>query len=124
MSLPQVLKQTQVSELEAHELMSFLSERGVIRAVSSQEWGWGSAMENYLPLSSEAEEPVSIEVWIRERAHDGGVTATEVAQKYEVERLEVTALLRKMREQNLLIIDPDGPQRGPNTRWVAVGDGG
>ncbi|WP_237189441.1 ATP-binding protein [Rothia nasimurium] len=119
----QVVKQTQVTELEARELMGFLANVEIVEALSRDEWGWGSAMQDYVSLPSGAERLISMEAWVRERAHNGGVTAAEVAYKYGVERQEVTALLRRLRGQGLVRIDPSGPQRGPNTLWVSSGGG-
>lgn len=100
--------------------MSFLSELKLLEPISRYEWGWGSAMRDYVFLPSGDAAPVSMETWVHEKAGKGGITAAEVAQKYGVERYEVTLLLRKMREQHLLMIDPSGSQRGPNTRWVLL----
>lgn len=118
----QVVKQTQVTELEARELMGFLANIDIVEALSRDEWVWGSAMKDYVSLPSGADRPVSIEAWVHEKSRDGGVTAAEVAHKYGVERQEVTALLRRLRGQGLVNIDPSGPQRGPNTRWVSSGE--
>lgn len=108
----QVVKQTHVTEFEARELMGFLANVEIIGALSCDEWGWGSAIQDYVSLPSGAERLISMEAWVHEKAHDGGVTAAEVAYKYGMERHEVTALLRRLRGQGLVRIDPLGLQRG------------
>ncbi len=51
---------------------------------------------------------VRMGAWVHEKAHDGGVIAAEVAYKYGMERQEVATLLRRLRRQGLVRIDPPG----------------
>ncbi|WP_426705854.1 ATP-binding protein [Corynebacterium auriscanis] len=60
----------------------------------------------------------SIQDWILTQLRAGEViSAREVADELGVERTTVTEILRHLRRVGHATIDPQGPQRGANTRW-------
>lgn len=68
----QVVKQTHVAELEALELMGFLANVEIVGALSCGEWGWGSAVQDYVSLPSGAERLISMEYGFMKRLMTAG----------------------------------------------------
>lgn len=115
-----VLALTEVSEMEAHELIDLLEEYEVLTALGDRFPQWSLTSKVATMFSKETVIHKPIEVWIREQLTAGiSLAAREVAEIMGVGRSEVTAILSHLREQEEAQIDPHGPQRGPTTRWVA-----
>ncbi|BAU97151.1 ATP-dependent DNA helicase [Corynebacterium suranareeae] len=122
-TLQEVRTQTQSSDLGASELMDWLDEIGLVAAVgdSNKEWTAGPlVLQAFGEEEKTAEVPQGIQGWIEDKLSAGKkITAKEVADELGVPRMEVTETLRMLRQLEKARIDPEGPQRGPTTRWVA-----
>ncbi|MDK8450184.1 ATP-binding protein [Corynebacterium mastitidis] len=113
----------QVPETEARETMQWLKEQGIVEVVrpQRQEWALGERARGAL---MEDEAPVfvglSLQQWVEAHLRDGrALTNRDIVSGTGATRAEVTDLLRYLRSQGLVQIDPNGPQRGPGTRWTA-----
>ena len=122
-SRKQVELLTQVSALEAAELMEALQEYRVVKRLrDSDEWVAGEALAEFV-VAPDNGDPVDLPAvdWLEGKLAMGEtVYAAEAAEKLGMERSIVTEMLRKLRQDGVAQIDPSGPQRGPRTRWVGV----
>ncbi|MDY5784670.1 RNA-binding domain-containing protein [Corynebacterium sp.] len=120
----QVEKLTQTSSVETAELMVALQEAGVVKRLpNSSEWVLGPAVDARAGKSRSGSDAVlpAKEVLRRKFASGESVYAAEAAEVLGISRSEVTAILRSLRNDGVAQIDPEGPQRGPRTRWIKLG---
>lgn len=122
MTFKDVMGQIQTGRLEARELMDWLQSQDLVQRVSdsAREWVLTDHARAAMGMQDEPLATVSIQGWIEARLADGGtLTSREVAEELGVPRADITNLLAHLRDLGRAIIDPDGPQRGPATRWKA-----
>lgn len=113
---------TQASRAEALETMEGLSSRDVVQRVrDAEEWTLGETARRIMNKRHGTDlAAVTIEEWIEAKLRDGErLLATEVAKQLGIDRKEAFAHLSHLRSLGRAMIDPGGPQRGKNTRWVA-----
>jgi len=122
-SRKQVERLTQVSALEATELMETLQEYGIVKRLGdSDEWVAGKALAEFVvaPGNGGPVDMLAVD-WLKDKLAMGeAIYAAEAAEKLGMERSLVTEMLRKLRQDGVAQIDPSGPQRGPRTRWIGV----
>lgn len=122
-TLREVMKRSQTTELEARALMGFLQDEDIVQQVrdSAQEWVLTDGARKDMGLQGKrALASVSIQDWIEAQLESGAaLTNRDIAQAMGVEGSEVTGILRHLRMMGRAMIDPTGPQRGANTRWIA-----
>ncbi|OFO11450.1 AAA family ATPase [Corynebacterium sp. HMSC22B11] len=125
----QVERLAQISSMEAAELMESLQDIGVVaRLQGADEWVLGRAVQQGTASSGGAQPQFAsaatmpTEEWLEEQLRTGTVRAAEAAEILGIERSEVTKILRKLRERGVARIDPAGPQRGSNTRWIGASE--
>lgn len=120
-ALKQVIKETQVSEIEARNTMQWLETSGVVDKVrAADEWVLSQRSRQVSGLAGQPVATVSVQEWIEERFRGGDeLTAREIAVETGMERHEITGILTHLRNLGRAVIVPTGPQRGPNTRWAA-----
>lgn len=122
----QVERLSQISSVETLDLMGTLQEAEIVeRLKNSDEWVLGSAAPHHPSTAGDTHfgrhktTALPAEEWIKTQLRSNKpVYAASAAETLGIERSEVTAMLRELRKQGVTHIDPDGPQRGPNTRWI------
>lgn len=123
-TLNEVIEQTQVSRVEAQELMQLLVDRDVLSSVGGKIEQWVLSVKAKVAYGEDSKKcsiRQPVEEWIKEQLeHDEAVTSRAVSQATGISRKEITAILTRMRDEGLVMIDLNGPQRGPNTRWVTT----
>ena len=121
-TLNEVVARTETSMAEARELMELLTNYDLLHAVGRKLEQWVLSRRSLAAFGDRAahgrvHQPV--EEWIREQLAQGNsLTARAVAEASGISRQEVTALLRRMRSDGEVRIDPNGPERGANARWI------
>ncbi|MDO5032649.1 RNA-binding domain-containing protein [Corynebacterium sp.] len=118
----QVKEKTHSSDIESEELMNELEELDIITRVrDANEWVLSDFSRKAMGKDAAGElATISVQEWIEERLRAGEkLVTTDLAEETGLERREVTNVLRHLRTLGRAIIDPDGPQRGPRTRWIA-----
>lgn len=122
-TLLEVMAQTQTHELGARELMDWLDETGLVIPVGNSNKEWSASPRVRQSFGHEQQQAVAsqgIQGWLENKLLSGEqVTAKAAADELGVERMEVTETLRSLRRLKKARIDPDGPQRGPTTRWIS-----
>ena len=121
-TLKQVMNLTQVSSLEANELMDDLAESGIVDQVSdAKEWVLSAPARQLMGKGDSSDfSTVTVQERIEERLKAGeALRSAELAEEVGLDRAEVTQILRHLRTLKRAIIDPSGPSRGANTRWIA-----
>lgn len=118
----QIKKKTQTSDIEMEELVAVLEEKDLLTKVrDAKEWVLSDFARKAMGKESPGDlSTVSVQEWIEERLKSGeSLRSSELAEDTGLSRTEVTNILRHLRTLGRAIIDPAGPQRGPNTRWIA-----
>ncbi|AKE40089.1 Putative transcriptional regulator with HTH domain [Corynebacterium camporealensis] len=119
----QVKEQTQTSPIEVDELMNVLQDYGIVAPVrDAKEWVLTDEVRKTMGMANAGElYIISVQEWIEEKLHAGEqLHASELAKETGLGRKEVTDILRHLRTLGRAQIDPSGPSRGPNTRWITT----
>ena len=117
----QVMDMTQTSPIEMEELVEVLEDEDLLTKVrDAKEWVLSDFARKAMGKESSGDlSTVSVQEWIEERLKSGeSLRSSELAEDTGLSRTEVTNILRHLRTLGRAIIDPAGPQRGPNTRWI------
>ena len=121
----------QSDRLQVADTLAVLTDKEILESpnpsasINPQWWHLSQAARDCFPSPDALPSDVatSIDDWIVKMLDSGqSVTAAQVAAQLEVKREEITAALRKLRQAGRARIDPEGPQRGPHTRWIGTGD--
>ena len=122
-TLNEVVERTETNVLEARELMELLANTEILRSVGGKLEQWMLSSDSSKAFGGESHRRIvhqPVEEWIKERLSAGeALTARGIADATGISRSEVTAVLRRMRGDGEVRIDPNGPERGSNTRWIA-----
>lgn len=111
----------QVSEDQAADTLRWYESLGFVEQLrEAREWILTTKARSLMGLHIEGHiAATSVQDWILAQLKEGAaLTTREVAEELGVDRAIVTGILRHLRTIGQARIDPDGPQRGPNTRWV------
>lgn len=122
-TINQVRQRTQTTDAEAREFMDFLSSQDLVSRIhDAAEWVLSDASRAAFGYTTEDRvPPISLEEWITAKLSDGHkLEAADIAAKFGIERKEATSHLAHLRSIGRARIDPDGPQRGPRTRWIST----
>ncbi|WP_299139106.1 ATP-binding protein [uncultured Corynebacterium sp.] len=86
----------------------------------AEEWVLSNNARKLMGLAREGTiASASIQDWILTQLESGeAIVSRKVATELGVDRKIVTDILRHLKNMGRAKIDPTGPQRGPNTRWV------
>ena len=115
-------EELQTNKLETHEIVDWLTGAGVIEKIGDhvEEWRLTEQCRALFNVSNVGATLGEAEKWVRGHLEQGSaLMAREIASQLKMDVRDVTKLLRGLRSQGVAMIDPEGPQRGPNTRWVA-----
>lgn len=86
--------------------------------ISANEWKPGSRLLPFLS-QRQPQEALTLRLYILHQVQaNQAITARQIADARGYERTEVTGTLRDLRDENLIRIAPNGPQRGPGVRWI------
>lgn len=122
MTLRQVTAQTQTGNLEAMEIMEWLTDVGIVQPVTQRGDEWVLTSDSRAELGGSLATDiasVSVQDWIEERLRAGeAVTNQEIVAATGADSKDVTALLSYLRKSGRAVKDPSGPSRGANVRWV------
>lgn len=120
-TMKKAMESTQTPRIEVKELMEALVELGVLQRVrDADEWVLSDTSRKLMGKTVSGDlASVTVEEWIEARLKEGAaLSAAEIAESLGVERKEVTEYLRHLRKLGRAKIDPSGPQRGINARWI------
>ncbi|MDU0967990.1 MAG: ATP-binding protein [Actinomycetaceae bacterium] len=118
-----VRTQTQTSELQARELLDWLTSdvRLLSLNTATRRWILAPDAARALSLPPTASAAVNPANWIAEHFDDGEqLSARQIAEALQLDREVITGILRDMRNAGKARIVPDGPQRGPGALWEKV----
>ena len=102
--------------------MEWIESIGLVQRIrDADEWVFSDRARKAMGIMVPGEiAAVSIQEWVEEQLRSGEkLSAREVAENMGVERSEITSILTHLRTLGRAIIDPSGPQRGANARWVS-----
>ncbi|MCQ9342619.1 RNA-binding domain-containing protein [Corynebacterium kozikiae] len=122
MTWHEISENLQTNELETWENIDWLLDMGVIQKTGERfnEWRLTDRCRELFNVSNSAPTASEAELWIQQQLQEGeALTTREIADQLKVPAPLVTKLLRGLRTQGVAMIDPEGPQRGSNTRWIS-----
>ena len=114
----------QVTEQEAQGILQWYSSIGYLeRLRNAGEWILSGDARKLMGLNKQgAISSASVQDWILAQLEAGEVlSARETAEELGVDRKVITDILRHLKKMGQATIDPSGPQRGSNTRWIVAG---
>ena len=114
----------QVTEQEAQDILQWYSSIGYLeRLRNAGEWILSGDARKLMGLNKQgAISSASVQDWILAQLEAGEVlSARETAEELGVDRKMITDILRHLKKMGQATIDPSGPQRGSNTRWIVAG---
>ena len=114
----------QVTEQEAQDILQWYSSIGYLeRLRNAGEWILSGDARKLMGLNKQgAISSASVQDWILAQLEAGEVlSARETAEELGVDRKVITDILRHLKKMGQATIDPSGPQRGSNTRWIVAG---
>ncbi|QOQ39762.1 RNA-binding domain-containing protein [Trueperella pecoris] len=112
----------QTNDLETRESVDWLTDKGIVEKVGDRidEWVLTPQLRMLFNVTNVGATRSEAEKWVRQHLAEGAaLTAREISNQLNISTADVTKLLRGLRSEGVAMIDPDGPQRGSNTRWVA-----
>lgn len=121
-TLKQFSEEAQRPVSEAKANMEWIESIGLVQRIrDADEWVFSDRARKAMGIMVPGEiAAVSIQEWVEEQLRSGEkISAREVAENMGVERSEITSILTHLRTLGRAIIDPSGPQRGANARWVS-----
>lgn len=121
-TLKQFSEEAQRPVSEAKANMEWIESIGLVQRIrDADEWVFSDRARKAMGIMVPGEiAAVSIQEWVEEQLRSGEkLSAREVAENMGVERSEITSILTHLRTLGRAIIDPSGPQRGANARWVS-----
>ncbi|MDD7687381.1 MAG: putative DNA binding domain-containing protein [Actinomycetaceae bacterium] len=112
----------QTNDLETREIIDWLTDENIITRTSKtiDEWALTEECASAFDIKSNGTSLSDAKTWISKQLEKGSsLNAREVSSLLHIDRLQVTRMFIQLRAEGIAMIDPDGPKRGLNTRWVA-----
>lgn len=110
----------QTNDIETRDTLDWLTSENILHKVPNSlgEWVLNSAVKDLLAPQQIELPSDGMQGWILYHLRqNGSATSRDIATGLRIERSDVTRVLRDLRSAQRVVIDPDGPQRGPGTRW-------
>lgn len=114
-------EKTQANSLEVRQLMETLVDIDLLKPVrDAAEWVLGDTARGLMGKTGARQlAAVSVQEWLETKLSEGdSIRSADAAEALGVPREEITDHLRHLRSLGRAVIDPTGPSRGSNTRWI------